>query len=73
MRSSTYHNGPTESCFSGKEFKRDHSQKQGLLGAMMARSFELELKRIRVGKTIRFGGSCFVAARKFPIGACFEG
>lgn len=48
----------------GKEAKQDHSQKQGLLGAMMARSFELELKRIRVGKTIRFGGSCLVAARK---------
>ena len=48
----------------GKGGRRDHSQKQGLLGAMMARSFELELKRIRQGNTIRFGGSCLVAARK---------
>ena len=48
----------------GKEVKRDHSQKQGLLGAMMARSFESELKRIRAGKAFGFGGSCLMAARK---------
>lgn len=48
----------------GKEVKKDHSQKQGLLGAMMARSFELELKRISVGRSIRFGGSCVVVLRK---------
>ena len=48
----------------GKEVKRDHSQKQGLLGAMMARSFELELKKIRGGETIQFGGSCLVAYKK---------
>lgn len=48
----------------GKMAKQDHSQKQGLLGAIMARSFELELRKIRTGKTIRFGGSCMVAARK---------
>jgi hypothetical protein len=48
----------------GKEVKRDHSQKKGLLGAIIARSFEFELKRIRVGKTCRLGGSCLIAARK---------
>lgn len=48
----------------GEEVRRDYSQKQGLLGAIMARSFESELNRIRVGKTIRFGGSCLVLARK---------
>jgi hypothetical protein len=45
--------------WSGKEVRRDNSQKQGLLGAMMERSFGSELKRIRVLKTIRFGGSFF--------------
>lgn len=48
----------------GKEANRDHSQKQGLLGAIMARSFELELTRIRSGKSLAIGGSCLVAARK---------
>jgi hypothetical protein len=48
----------------GKEVKRDHSQKQGLLGAMMARSFESELNKIRAGKSLGFGGSCMVAARR---------
>lgn len=48
----------------GREVKRDHSQKQGFLGAMMARSFESELNRIRQGNTIRFGGSCMIAAKK---------
>jgi hypothetical protein len=48
----------------GKEVKRDHSQKQGLLGAMVASSFDLEAKRIQAGKRIRFGGSCLVAARR---------
>lgn len=65
MRSSTYHNGPTESCFSGKALGRNHSQQQGLLGAMMERSFELELNRIQVGKTIRYSGSCLIASRKY--------
>lgn len=48
----------------GKDGSWDHSQKQGFLGGMLARSFESELKKIRLGKTIRFGGSCLVAARK---------
>ena len=49
---------------SGEEVKKDNSQKQGLLGAMMASSFDFELKRIQAGKTFGFGGSCLVAARK---------
>jgi hypothetical protein len=51
-------------CSAGKELKRYHSLKRGFLGAMMARSFELELTRIRVGKSLAIGGSCLVAARK---------
>jgi SAM-dependent methyltransferase len=47
-----------------KEVKRDHSQKQGLLGTMIAVSFDYELNRIRAGKSTGFGGSCLVAARK---------
>jgi hypothetical protein len=48
----------------GKEVKRDHSQKQGLLGAMMARSFESELNGICAGKTIRCCVSCLFLAAK---------
>lgn len=48
----------------GKGGRRAHSQKQGLLDAMMAGSFELELNRIRVGKTCKLGGSCLIGARK---------
>ena len=47
-----------------KEVKRDHSQKQGLLGAMIAGSFKSEIASIRAGKSAGFGGSCLVAARK---------
>ena len=45
------------------EAKRDHSEKQGLLGAMMG-SIGVESKRIQAGKTFGFGGSCLIAARK---------
>lgn len=64
LRTLPYRLGLVGKCIAGKEFKRDHSQKQGLLGAMMARSFELELNRIRQEKTIRFGGSCLISAKK---------
>ena len=64
FRTLPYRLGLARTGSAGKEVRRDHSQKQGLLGAMIVRSFELEVKKIRVGKTIRFGGSCLVAARK---------
>jgi hypothetical protein len=64
FRTLPYRLGLARAGSAGKEVRRDHSQKQGLLGAMMARSFELELKRIRAGETLPFGGSCLVAARK---------
>ena len=49
---------------SGRHCWQDHSQKQGLLGAIIAGSFESEINRIRVGKSLGFGASCLVAARK---------
>jgi SAM-dependent methyltransferase len=64
FRSLPYRLGLVGKGSAGKEVKRDHSKKQGLLGAMMARSFELELNRIRVGKTCKLGGSCLFTARK---------
>ena len=48
----------------GKGGRRSHSQKQGLQGAMMASSFDLELQRIQAGKAFGFGGSCLMAGRK---------
>jgi hypothetical protein len=64
FRSLPYRLGLVGKGGAGKEVKRDHSQKQGLLGAMMARSFESELNKIRAGKSLGFGGSCLIAARK---------
>jgi len=64
MDFATYYNELNDVGYFGKEAGRHYSQKRGLIGAKMARSFELELKRIRAGKTIRFGGSCLIAARK---------
>ena len=43
----------------GNEVSRDHSQKQRLLATVIARQFELELKRIHVGKTVRYCGNFF--------------
>jgi SAM-dependent methyltransferase len=64
FRTLPYRSGLVGNGGAGKEVKRDHSQKQGLLGAMMARSFESELNKIRAGKSLGFGGSCMIAARK---------
>ena len=56
--------GIVQAGSAGKGGRRAHSQKQGFLSAMMARSFELEVNRICVGKTCKLGGSCLVAAKK---------
>jgi SAM-dependent methyltransferase len=64
FRTLSYRLGVVGKNIAGKEVKSDHSQKQGLLGAMMARSFASELNRIRAAKSLAFGGSCMVAARK---------
>ena len=64
FRTLSYRLGVVGKNIAGKEVKRDHSQKQGLLGAMMARSFASELNRIRAGKSLAFGGSCLLAAKK---------
>ena len=64
FRSLPYRLGLIGKGNAGREVKRDHSQKQGFLGAMMARSFESEVNRIRVGKTCKLGASCLVAAKK---------
>lgn len=47
-----------------KYFKKDHSQRRGLQGALMKWSFRSELNRIIGGKSSALGGSCMVAARK---------
>jgi hypothetical protein len=65
FRSLPYLLGLIGKGIAGREVKRDHSQKQGLLGAMMASSFDFELKRIQAGKTFGFGGSCLTAASKY--------
>ena len=64
LRTLPYRLGIVQSGSACNEAKRDHSQKQGLLGAIMARSFDSEIKSIRAGKSVGFGGSCLVAARK---------
>jgi len=64
FRTLSYRLGLVGKNIAGKEVKRDHSQKQGLMGAIMASSFESELNKIRTAKSQGFGGSCLVAARK---------
>jgi hypothetical protein len=64
LRALPYRLGLARAGNAGKEVKRDHSSKQGLLGAMMAISFESELNKIRAGKSLGFGGSCLIAVTK---------
>jgi SAM-dependent methyltransferase len=65
FRTLPYRSGLVGNGGAGKEVKRDHSQKQGLLGAMIASSSDFELQRIQAGKTFGFGGSCLIAASKY--------
>jgi SAM-dependent methyltransferase len=64
LRTLPYRLGLVGKGGAGKEVKRDHSQKQGLMGAIMASSFESELNKIRTAKSQGFGGSCMIAARR---------
>ena len=64
FRTLPYRLGLARAGSAGKELGRDHSQKQGLLGLLLANSFESESNKIRAGKSLGFGGSCLVAARK---------
>jgi hypothetical protein len=64
LRALPYRLGLVGKGAAGKEVKRDHSQKQGLLGTMMASFLESELNKIMTAKSEGFGGSCMVAARK---------
>jgi SAM-dependent methyltransferase len=64
FRTLPYRLGLARAGSAGKELGRDHSQKQGLLGLLLANSFESESNKIRAGKSLGFGGSCLLAARK---------
>ena len=64
LRTLPYRLGLVREGSAVKEVKRDHSQKQGLFGAMIAVSLKSEIVSIRAGKSVGFGGSCLVAARK---------
>jgi SAM-dependent methyltransferase len=44
--------------------KNEHAPKKGLLDKVLNRIWKWERNRIKNGKTIPFGGSCFVIARK---------
>ncbi len=46
------------------ENKQDHSDKKGITGKFLNLIWKFELSKIRKGKKIPFGGSCFVVARK---------
>ena len=56
--------GIVQAGSAGKDGSWDHSQKQGLLGTMMASSFESKLNKIMTAKSEGFGGSCLIVARK---------
>ncbi len=44
--------------------KKDHESKKGIMGTILARIWNFELMKIRNGKSLPFGGSCFLIARK---------
>lgn len=64
LRTIPYRLGLVRKGSAVKAAKREHAQKQGLIGALMGSIFESELNRIRSGKYSVFGGSCLVASRK---------
>ena len=64
LRTLLYRFGIVKSGSACNEAEKDHSQKQGLIGAIIAKIFESEIKSIRAGKSVGFGGSCLVTARK---------
>ncbi len=46
--------------------KQDHSSKNGVMDKLLNLFWRFELKKIKQGKPIPMGGSCFVIARKIP-------
>jgi hypothetical protein len=44
--------------------KREHQRKKGMVDAMLNRVWRYEVDRIKKGKSLPFGGSCFVVAQK---------
>lgn len=44
--------------------KKEHQSKKGLLNSVVDRIWSFELNRIKIGKRIPIGGSCFIVAMK---------
>lgn len=44
--------------------KGDHNKRKGVLGALLNKAWKWEIKRIKQGKAIPFGSTCFIIARK---------
>jgi SAM-dependent methyltransferase len=44
--------------------KKEHSNKKGLVTSILDKIWNWEISRVKRGKTIPFGGSCFIVARK---------
>lgn len=47
-----------------EKHKKAHEQRRGIVDKILNRLWDFELNRIRKGRVIPFGGSCFVIARK---------
>ncbi len=47
-----------------EKYKEEHSHKKGILNKIMNWILEREFKKIKQGRTVRFGSSCFVVAKK---------
>ena len=42
----------------------EHKTRKGIANSLLNKIWEIELKKIKQGKEISFGGSCFVIASK---------
>lgn len=65
IKSPLYRMGRVGKNIAGKEVRRYHSQKQVLLGAMMARSFDFELDRILRRKLCDLEGVVWLRREKY--------
>jgi SAM-dependent methyltransferase len=46
------------------KYKNEHSQGRGMIGKLLEKTWDMELKRIKIKKKISFGSSCLIVAQK---------
>ncbi len=46
------------------KYKNEHSQRMGMTGKLLGKTWNMELKRIKNKKKMSFGSSCLIVAHK---------